>query len=203
MAFENGLEIVPDNSVLCIEEKAGNIKTVYALYVAAERAREGVPAIYLTLLSREDILSTMTRLGIPHSDLIQIVELLPDQARHDILTRIQEPDTPLIIIDPFSVFFAEDSFSELNKVLFSLTAASRKGTTFLLLVDIGVLPERQENLVRTIADGIIQFVIVPEGDKIKNYINIPKMRGAFPRDKMLPFTVSQEGLLIDTWERHG
>jgi KaiC/GvpD/RAD55 family RecA-like ATPase len=203
MAFENGLEIVPDNSVLCIEEKAGNIKTIYALYVAAERAREGVPSTFLTLQSREDIIRTMTRLRIPFSDLIRIIEILPDQARHDILTRVQQPDTPLIIIDPFAVFFAEDSFSELNNLLFSLVAASRNGTTFLLLVDIGVLPERQENLVRTMADGVIQFVIVPEGDKIKNYINIPKMRGAFPRDKMLPFTINEEGLLIDTRERHG
>jgi len=203
MAFENGLEMVPDNSVLCIEEKAGNIKTIYALYIAAERAREGVPITYLTLQSREDILRTMTQLRIPCSDLIRIIELPPDQARHDILTHIQEPDCPLIIIDPFSVFFAEDSFSELRNMLFSLVTASRKGMTFLLLVDIGILPERQENLVRAMADGVIQFMIIPEGDKLKNYINIPKMRWAFPREKMLPFTVNEEGLLIDTRERHG
>ena len=203
MVFENGLEIVPDNSVLCIEEKTGIIKTIYALYVAAERAKEGIPVTYMTLQSREDITRTMTQLRIPRSDLIRIIELLPDQARHEILIRVQQPNTPLIIIDPFAVFFAEDSFSELKTILFSLITASRKGTTFLLLVDTGVLPERQENLVRTMADGVIQFVIVPEGDKIKNYINIPKMRGAFPRDKMLPFTVNAEGLLIDTRERHG
>jgi KaiC/GvpD/RAD55 family RecA-like ATPase len=203
MAFENGLEIVPDKSVLCIEEKTGNIKTIYALYVAAERAKEGVPVTYLTLQSREDIIRTMTQLRISCSDLIRIIELMPDQARQEILARVQQPDTPLIIIDPFAVFFAEESFSELNSILFSLMTVSRKGTTFLLLVDKGVLPERQENLVRTISDGVIQFVIVPEGDKLKNYINIPKMRWAFPRDKMLPFTVNEEGLLIDTRERHG
>jgi KaiC/GvpD/RAD55 family RecA-like ATPase len=203
MAFENGLEIVPDNSVLCIEEMVGNIKTIYALYVAAERAKGGVPVTYLTLQSREDIIRTMTQLRIPRSDLIRIIELLPDQARQEILARVREPDTPLIIIDPFAVFFAEESFYELNSILFSLAAASRKGTTFLLLVDMGVLPERQENLVRVMADGVIRFVIVPEGDKLKNYINIPKMRWAFPRDKMLPFTVNEEGLLIDTRERHG
>jgi KaiC/GvpD/RAD55 family RecA-like ATPase len=203
MAFENGLEIVPDNSVLCIEEMVGNIKTIYALYVAAERAKGGVPVTYLTLQSREDIIRTMTQLRIPRSDLIRIIELLPDQARQEILARVRQPDTPLIIIDPFAVFFAEESFSELNSILFDLAAASRKGTTFLLLVDMGVLPERQENLVRVMADGVIRFVIVPEGDKLKNYINIPKMRWAFPRDKMLPFTVNEEGLLIDTRERHG
>jgi KaiC/GvpD/RAD55 family RecA-like ATPase len=203
MAFVNGLEMVPDNSVLCIEEKSGNIKSIYALYVAAERAREGQLTTYLTLQSREDILRTMTQLHIPISDFIRIRELPPDHARHDVLTLVQDPEAPLIIIDPFSVFFAEDSFSDLNNLLFILMTASRKGTTFLLLMDTGVLLERQENLVRAMTDGIIQFVILPEGDKLKNYINIPKMRGAFPREKMLPFTLSGEGLLIDTRERHG
>lgn len=203
MAFVHGLEMVPDNSVLSLEEQSGNIKSIYALYVASERALQGMPSTYLTLQSREDILKTMTQLRIPASDLIRIIELPPDRARLDVIATIQGPETPLIIIDPFAVFFAEDCFSDLNNLLFSLMTASRKGTTFLLLVDTGVLPERQENLVRAMTDGVIQFVIVPEGDKLKNYINIPKMRGAFPRDKMLPFTVSAEGLMIDTRERHG
>ena len=59
----------------------------------------------------------------------------------------------------------------------------------LVLVEV-VLPELLVVLERTyhrpMSDGIIQFVIVPEGDKLNKYINIPKMRGSFPRDKMLP-----------------
>jgi KaiC/GvpD/RAD55 family RecA-like ATPase len=203
MAFVNGLEMVPDNSVLCIEEKSANIKSIYALYVASERAREGIPVKYLTLQSQEDIRKTMARLKIPLSDLIRVIELPPDNARHDVLALIQDPGARLVIIDPFSVFFAEDSFSEVTSLLSGLMIASRKGTTFLLLMDTGILAERQEYLVRAMADGVIQFVVLPEGDKLRNYISIPKMRGEFPQDKMLPFTISSEGLLIDTRERHG
>jgi KaiC/GvpD/RAD55 family RecA-like ATPase len=203
MAFVNGLEMVPDNSVLCIEERNGNIKSIYALYVASERARTGTPVTYLTLQTKEDVQKKMTQLRIPYPDLLGIVEIQPGYAKREVLASISEPASPLIIIDPFSVFFAEDSFSDLNTLLFGMISASRKGTTFLLLVDTGVLPKRQENLVRAMADGIIEFTIIQEGDKLKHYINIPKMRGAFPRDKMLPFTVSEEGLLIDTRERHG
>jgi archaellum biogenesis ATPase FlaH len=131
------------------------------------------------------------------------VEIQPAHAKQEVLSFINEPPTALIVIDPFSVFFAEDTFAELNNLLFSIISTSRKGTTYLLLVDTGVLPERQENLVRAMTDGIIEFTIIQEGDKLKHYINIPKMRGAFPRDKMMPFTVNEEGLLIDTRERHG
>ena len=203
MAFVDGLDMVPENSVLCIEERNGNIKSIYAVYVASERARTGTKVKYLTLQTREDVHKKMAQLRIPDSTNLEIVEIQPGFAKQEVINFINEPGSPLIVIDPFSVFFAEDSFADLSSLLFGLISTSRKGTTYLLLVDIGVLPERQENLVRAMADGIIEFTILPEGDKLKHYINIPKMRGAFPRDKMLPFTVSGEGLLIDTRERYG
>ena len=203
MAFVNGLEMVPDSSVLCIEENAGNVKSIYAIYVASEWARSGTPVNYLTLQTREDVLKKMTQLKVQHSDLLSIIEIQPANAKEEVLLQISDPKAPLIIIDPFAVFFAEETFTDLNHLLYRLISTSRKGTTFLLLIDLGVLPSRQEHLVEAMSDGIIQFVIVPEGDKLKNYINIPKMRGTFPSDKMLPFTVSGEGLLIDTRERHG
>jgi KaiC/GvpD/RAD55 family RecA-like ATPase len=203
MALVNGLEMVPDHSVLCIEEHSGNIKSIYAIYVASEWAKNGSRVNYLTLQTREDVMKKMTLLRIPESDNFTVVEITPAHAKQEVMTQISNPGAPLIVIDPFSVFFAEDSFAELNTLLFGLISASRKGTTFLLMVDCGVLPDRQENLVRAMADGIIQFVVVPEGDKLKHYINIPKMRGEFPRNKMLSFTLNEEGLLIDTRERHG
>lgn len=203
MALVNGLEILPANSVLSIEERNGNIKSIYAIYVASERARAGTPVTYITLQTKEDVLKKMDQLRIPRSDLISLVEIQPAQAKREVLNYINEPKTPLIVIDPFSVFFAEESFSDISALLFNLISTSRKGTTFLLLVDTGVLPERQENLVRAMTDGIIEFTVIQEGDKLKHYINIPKMRGEYPRDKMLPFTVNEEGLLIDTRERHG
>ena len=203
MALVNGLEIIPDRSVLCIEEHSGNIKSIYAIYVATEWAKNGSRVNYLTLQTREDVMKKMALLRIPESNNLTIVEITPAHAKQEVLTQISNPGAPLIVIDPFSVFFAEDSFAELNTLLFGLISASGKGTTFLLMIDCGVLPDRQENLVRAMADGIIQFVVVPEGDKLKHYINIPKMRGEFPRNKMLSFTLNEEGLLIDTRERHG
>lgn len=203
MGLIKGLDLIPPNSVLCVQEKNGNIKSIFAISVASERARVGIPVKYLSLRTREDIHHKMEQLRIPGSENLEIVEIQPGHAKREVLSRIQEPSSPLIIIDPFSVFFAEDSFMDLNNLLLNLISASRKGTTYLLLIDIGVLSDRQENLVRAMADGIIEFVVLPEGDRLNYYINIPKMRGVFPQNKMLPFTVNEEGLLIDTRERHG
>jgi archaellum biogenesis ATPase FlaH len=203
MAIANGLEIVPDNSVLCIEENSGNIKSIYALYAASEKAAKGEMVSYLTLQTKEELIGQMNRFRIPLRDSLRIVEISPAHAKLDVLSQIENIHGPLLIIDPFAVFFADDSIKDLTTFMFDLIRKSRKGTTVLLLIDIGVFPERLEQLVRAMSDGIIQFVVVPEGDKLNKYINIPKMRGSFPRDKMLPFTLNEEGLMIDTRERHG
>jgi KaiC/GvpD/RAD55 family RecA-like ATPase len=203
MDFVSGMEIIPERSVICIEEDAGITKSLFASLVAAERGKRGVAVNFLTLRTREEVQKQIEQLRLKVPEKLRVITVSPQNSAQDVISLIYEPDIPLIIIDAFSVFFSEYSFSDLYTIMFRMISASQNGTTFLLLVDKGVLPERNENLVRAMADGVIDFVIVPEGDKLKHYINIPKMRGAFPIDKMLPYTVNAEGLLIDTRERHG
>jgi len=203
MAYGDGLDMVPAESVICFEENLGNIKTLYALYVASGLASEGKIVNYVTLQSRENTLGQMKRLKMPVSESLHITVISADHAREEVLSCISMADATLVIIDPFSVFFAEDSVKDILKTMTDLIKKSRSGTTVLVLLDPGIMGSSQDHLVRAMSDGVIQFVIVPEGDKLKNYINIPKMRGSFPRDKMLPFTLSEEGIMIDTRERHG
>ena len=91
MALVNGLEIVPDHSVLCIEEHAGNIKSIYAIYVASEWARNGSPVHYLTLQVREDVMKKMALLKIPESENLTIVEIAPARAKQEVLAHIALP----------------------------------------------------------------------------------------------------------------
>ena len=109
----------------------------------------------------------------------------------------------LVIVDQFSLYFLDTPLSELREGISRILAAAKTGRVFFLLVDLGILPERHEALLRAMADGVIQITTVTEGDKLKRYLNIPKMQGARLIEKMLPFTVSEEGFLIDTRERHG
>jgi KaiC/GvpD/RAD55 family RecA-like ATPase len=203
MDFVSGLELVPEKSVLCIEEITGNTKSLFASLVASEQGTKGIAVNYLTLRNREEVHKQIEQLRMKVPDKLHVITLSPQNSAQDVISLIYEPEIPLIIIEAFSVFFSEYSLSDLYTLMFRMISASQNGTTFLLLVDKGVLPERHENLVRAMADGVIEFTIIPEGDKLKHYIHIPKMRGMFPLDKMLPFTVNEEGLLIDTRERHG
>jgi|SRR5208283_564845 len=203
MAPVHGMDNFPEKSVILIEEDTGLVKSVYAQYIAAETAADGKKVYYITTRAAEDIYSDM-----------KLLRILPDKGFHieeirgttpgallDLLTLHGNGD--LVIVDQFSLYFIDTSLSDFREGISRIITAAKTGRVFLLLVDRGVLPERHEALLRAMADGVIQVTTVPEGDKLKRYLNIPKMQGAQLSEKMMPFTIGDEGFLIDTRERHG
>ncbi len=203
MAPVQGMDNFPEKSVILIEEDTGLVKSVYAQYIAAEKAADGKDVAYLTTRASEDIRSEMKSLRILPDKEFHIEEIhgTTPGALLDLLTLHGNGD--LVIVDQFSLYFIDTSLSEFRDGISRLITAAKTGRVFLLLVDRGVLPERHEALLRAMADGVIQVTTVPEGDKLKRYLNIPKMQGAQLSEKMLPFTIGVEGFLIDTRERHG
>jgi len=196
----NGALEYPDHSLILIEEDTGLVKSIYAQYIAASAKK---PVCYITTRARDDILQQMAQLRLPHIDHMEIREM--HEAEPGAMCDLLATQIPagLIVVDPFSTYFMESPLHEFRQMVTRLVAASRNGRTFFLLDDIGVLPDRHERLLRAMADGVIRITAMNEGDKIRRYLNILKMQGTQPVDKMLPFTISDEGFLIDTRERHG
>ncbi len=203
MAPVHGMDNFPEKSVILIEEDTGLVKSVYAQYIAAETAADGKEVYYITAQATEDIRSDMKLLRILPAKGFHIEEIhgTTPEALLDLLTLHGNGD--LVIVDQFLLYFIDTSLSDFREGISRIITAAKTGRVFLLLVDRGVLPERHEALLHAMADGVIQVTTVPEGDKLKRYLNIPKMRGTLLSEKMLPFTIGDEGFLIDTRERHG
>ena len=198
MAFESGITELPDNSVVCIEEDPGVIKETFILKIAADAAISGKKVVYLTTRMRADILHHMDMYHIPISENFYIIDSFRDTKD---LMKVDHGT--FCVMDSFSTMFSRSDLFDLEQIIKWLITESRKGATFALLFDTGVLPKREEQILRALCDGVIQFITTIEADRLRRYINIPKMKGMFPSDRMLPITVSSEGILIDTRERHG
>jgi len=203
MASVHGMDTFPEKSVILVEEDTGITKSVYAQYIAADAASAGKEVWYITARPAEEITREMTRLRILPAKGFHVEEMhgTAPGTLLDHLTLHGNGD--LVIVDQFSLYFIDTPLSEFREGISRICAAARGGRVFLLLVDRGVLPERHEALVRSMADGVIQITLITEGDKLKRYLHIPKMHGSRLLDKMLPFTISEDGFLIDTRERHG
>jgi KaiC/GvpD/RAD55 family RecA-like ATPase len=197
------MEDFPEKSVILIEEETGLAKSIYAQYIAAGAASAGKHVFYVTARDAENIRSQMTRLRILPATGFHIEEMHgtdPD-ALLDLLISHSKGD--LVIVDQFSFYFLDTPLAGFRDAISRLIAVAKTGRIFLLLIDRGILPQRHEVLLQAMADGVIQITTVTEGDKVKRYLNIPKMQGAQLLEKMLPFTITDEGFLIDTRERHG
>ena len=203
MATVQGMNNFPEKSVIIIEEDTGLAKSVYAEFISAETVSSGKEVCFVTSRSPEDIRNEM-----------ELMKILPEKGFHveethgtspgvllDLLTL--QNTCSLVIVDHFSFYFLETPLMDLRDAINRILAAAKTGRVFLLLMDRGLLPDRHEALIRAMADGVIQITTITEGDKLKRYLNIPKMQGAQLPEKMLPFTVTDEGFLIDTRERHG
>lgn len=198
MAYESGIDRIPEKSVICVEEDPGVAKETFILRIASDAALSGKKVTYLTPRMKEDVLLHMQTFRIRQSDNITITGAFKEISK---ISEIEPGD--LCIIESFSLLFPTADIAELGYIIEWLVTESRKGPSFVLMIDNGVLPARDEQMIRTLSDGIIQFVSTMEGDRKRRYINIPKMRGMIPPDRMLPITIGDEGILIDTRERHG
>jgi KaiC/GvpD/RAD55 family RecA-like ATPase len=218
-----GLGNIPGNVVLLVEEDMGDVKSVFVQMAAQELLRDMKKIVYLsTARSREEIRG---QISLPTSedennnlvvlgsfdDLRSLLYIC--QKDEKMCTDANKMPDPLLnnllsadicIIDTFSYLFMEEDTGTIKDALNSFVTMSRENkTTFLLLSDMGILTDRSERIIRSMADGIIQFRTEYMGSKINRYINIPKMPGNPPLNRMVPFNVTGRGIAIDTRERVG
>ncbi|MEA1905672.1 MAG: RAD55 family ATPase [Euryarchaeota archaeon] len=218
-----GLEEIPQNSVLLIEEDLGSIKSVFIQRVGFDALKIGKKVLYIsTKRSNDDVLDQMAMFGLngnsdgftilgDFKDLTALLDMCrEDTLKHRNLYHLIDPslqnisEMDLCIVDTFTSLFIDEEIHILVDALNSLINVSRySGTTFLLAADTGILPERAERIMRSMVDGIIQFRTVHAGDKINRFINIPKLKGVLPMGKMIPFYITGDGISIDTRERVG
>lgn len=194
-----GYENLPKQSLLVLEEELGDNKRMFAQMIGAEAVRAGKEVVYVTPKAREDVIKQLTILGIKDGSGFKIADKFRDRFR------LQETcGGDLYIVDGFSLLLSEAHPQEIFNMLNILTDMSRVGERIIILTsDIGVLPQKSEKILHAMADGVIQFNTIYGEDRISRYINIPKLIGSTPQDKMLSFAVDEGRIFIDTRERFG
>lgn len=197
MLSKIGLKELPEKSVLLIEEDLGCIKHIFVQKIGFEAVKTGKRVVYITPKLKEDVNRQMSIYGLKQLENFEIIENFRDRGS---LLDVCSGD--VCIIDPFTSLFIDSDIDELINTLNSFMTSSRKDNRiFLLTSDMGVIPGRAERIMRSLVDGVIQLLVAYSGDRINRFINIPKLNGTQPLDRMIPFTVGEEGIAIDTRER--
>ena len=198
MVSDTPLDLIPKDSLLVIEEETGARKEIFAIGIADDRVKRRGRVRIVTSRSREDIVSMIALYGMQVTDALEIIS-----TPHPTDSVLFSGDWNLLIIERFPLLVLDQSDRWLHDMLLRLAATARTGKTIILLLDLGVLSTEREHVIRTLADGVIQFRQIMEGDRVRWYLQIPKMRGMLPIDNLWYITITDEGIAIDTRERHG
>lgn len=192
-------EILP-GSLLLIEEETGDIKRVFVQMLAAEALDRGRRVTYITPRMRSDILKEMSAYGEKGIENLEVIERTRD---HTKLGELCSGD--VCVIEGFPFFFLDAVDRELLSVVNALSHSCRKNDRLILLTaDIGIMPLKQEKMVRSIADGVIQLTMTLMENRISRYLLVHKLRGMGPEEKMIPFSVDEtcRSIYVDTRERY-
>ena len=196
MEFEFGYDLKMEKGTVLVEADSGVVHTFFAMKIAEEAARKQQSLLYFTPRRKEEVLKDFRLFRIPD---IPMLEVRSAGSGKDLPAEYQ---ADLCIIEKFSTLFAEAGTGDLMRALTVFSNATQARRIFILVSDAGILPQHLEKLLRASVDGVIQFLETAEGERIRRYIRIPKMPGFVTPDRMLPFTLTEEGIRIDPRERH-
>ncbi|MHC1573251.1 MAG: RAD55 family ATPase [Candidatus Syntropharchaeales archaeon] len=178
---------IPHGDVIILEERTGSIKTIFAQQVADTISKDGGRTLYITAKSEREIDESMKIYGMSLNGAIDIES-------SDSVLRGAEHD--LILIEDFSIRYLDMGMDDLLRLMGDLKV---KRSTVMILHDTGVLDERIERAMRAVVDGVIEFRLEYQKDKLYRTIVIPKFRKVI--DEIIPFTIDESGIVVDTRKR--
>lgn len=81
------------------------------------------------------------------------------------------------------------------------TTARRYGGIYFFILDQGVHEEHFVNTLLYLADGIFEFSTRERGSELEHTMRIQKLRNMIFSTKLIPYIISEEGLVVETTER--
>jgi KaiC/GvpD/RAD55 family RecA-like ATPase len=208
-----GLGELPKNSLLLVEEDLGGVKSTFLQLLMFDSLKKGQRALYIsTRGSAEDILEeielTGSRASVEMNNLTIHGDFNSRESLAEICSSLSAENgakaVNICVIDTCSFLFMEESLRDLINDLKLLQKTSRKcNMTIYLASDMGVLQDREERILRSMTDGIIQFRTEYQAGKVTRFINVPKMRGIPPFERLIPYKIKEGIISPDVRERVG
>ncbi|MBU7022590.1 MAG: MEDS domain-containing protein [Theionarchaea archaeon] len=79
--------------------------------------------------------------------------------------------------------------------------AKKYGGIYLFILDKGVHDERLVNTLLYLADGIFDFSTRERGSELEHVMRVQKLKNMIFSTKLIPYIISQEGVVVETTER--
>lgn len=203
----------PLGSLTTLTGRPGTGKTIFGshfLYFGAKKAKQ--PGMYVSMLEGQNsYLRNVRRFGMDFEPLMNqkrffFVELpaptpegLP-MLWEQIANDIQQNGVERLVIDSFTAmtpgFESVGDLRTFTHVLLGKIVGSAGCTTLMITEEGAQRMSPWSGVEEFVADGVVQFSIVPSGEARVRYIEITKMRGTNHQMGPIPIDIGRTGIRI-------
>lgn len=107
-----------------------------------------------------------------------------------------------VVIDSLSALMRTENPEDVVDLFEIIQINARKyGGIYFFILDRGVHEERLVNTLLYLADGIFDFSTRERGSELEHTMRIQKLRNMIFSTKLIPYVISEEGLVVETTER--
>lgn len=127
----------------------------------------------------------------------------------DVLSKLQDYVTNLRsdaqmrgIIDSLSDFIGNQGSDRVSNVVKLVSSVNRvSGSITLLLMTKGMHEKKVENKIKHHADCVIELISNKRGNEIERELMIEKIRGMVYPSRVIPYSIGERGIEVETTER--
>ncbi len=106
------------------------------------------------------------------------------------------------VIDSLSSLFRTESPEDVIDLFEIIQMSARKhGGIYFFILDKGVHEEHLVNTLLYLADGVFDFSTRERGSEFEHVMRVLKLKNMIFSTKLIPYVISQEGLVVETTER--
>ncbi len=111
-----------------------------------------------------------------------------------------ETDYDLIIVEGLAVYLYDKTVREVIEVAERIVSQSRQGKGYIVPLERTVVGERTSSYLKAHADSVLIVRTEISADRVLRSLHLQKMRNSYPSDKLVKFTLDENGIQVDTRE---
>lgn len=109
-------------------------------------------------------------------------------------------DIDVVIVDGLSVYLYDKTVREVIDVVKLIVTQVKQKRSFIVPLERTILGERTSSYLKAHADSVIIIRTEITADRVLRSLQLQKMRNAYPTDKLVKFTLDDNGIQVDTRE---
>ncbi len=196
------------SGVSLIEEEFGTVNRILAMQAGAYALSLGKEVCYLT--SEESGSSQKDQPMLPPTGA---QKQLPENGGSKTssvvigsgasLSFLKKMSFDVAVFPYFSNYIFGKSEVEIIEAMRAIRNIALSGRGFVVALETPILSRQNLAFLRSVSDNVLIIQVSINADRITRMLYVPKLKGTLPMDKLLKFTMEEDGIQIDTRELVG